>query len=275
MAILITCHNRKEQTLACLRRVYNQQITLDVYLVDDGSKDGTLDAVANEFPQTIILSGDGNLFWNQGMHKAWALAAKNNYAYYIWLNDDTIIEECALKKMLIYSQKLNDEAIICAAIKDPEKEQFTYGPKDENKISILPNGKLQPGVTFMNGNFVLVPKKVYDVIGNLDPIFHHDIGDFDYGLRALKAGIIIYATPEYMGVCTANDRAVNKVRMPKSDIFGRFKRLYSPLGYNPKLQFAYIKRHWGLLAATIDFIKVHLINIVGDDLFSLYERLKN
>jgi GT2 family glycosyltransferase len=77
-AVLITCHNRKPKTLACLAALFNQElspeVTIDVYLVDDGSTDGTAEAVHQAYPQVKILQGDGSLFWNRGMRKAFAEA---------------------------------------------------------------------------------------------------------------------------------------------------------------------------------------------------------
>ena len=47
IAVLITCHNRKEKTLHCLQNLYKQSITCDVYLVDDGSIDGSSELCDN------------------------------------------------------------------------------------------------------------------------------------------------------------------------------------------------------------------------------------
>lgn len=92
IAILITCHNRKNKTLKCLKHLSEQAIKLDIYLVDDGCTDGTSDAVKKEFPDVIIIQGDGELFWNRGMVKAWETASSRyDYDYYIWMNDDTYV----------------------------------------------------------------------------------------------------------------------------------------------------------------------------------------
>ena len=44
IATLITCHNRKDKTLACLDALFSNhlpdRVLLDVFLVDDGSTDG-------------------------------------------------------------------------------------------------------------------------------------------------------------------------------------------------------------------------------------------
>ena len=67
IAILITVHNRKEKTLACLKNLYAQQlpnaVEIEVYLTDDSCTDGTVEAIRIHYPQTNIIKGDGNLFW--------------------------------------------------------------------------------------------------------------------------------------------------------------------------------------------------------------------
>ena len=80
IAVLLTCHNRSEKTTACLHSLFQcylpSDFVLDVFLVDDGSTDGTAELVTEKFPKVIIIHGDGNLFWNRGMHLAWSYASK-------------------------------------------------------------------------------------------------------------------------------------------------------------------------------------------------------
>ena len=89
-AVLLTVFNRKEKTLECLGRLFDQlpieDLQIDVFLTDDGCTDGTAEAVENLFPSVHILKG----IWNRGMLMAWKAAAETrNYDAYLWLNDDT------------------------------------------------------------------------------------------------------------------------------------------------------------------------------------------
>lgn len=67
IAVLITCFNRKKTTLKCLEHLFNTNntyyMTLDVYLVDDASSDGTTRAVEENYPGIQIIQGNGSLFW--------------------------------------------------------------------------------------------------------------------------------------------------------------------------------------------------------------------
>src|SRR3954466_15183881 len=87
ISALITCHNRREKTVACLEALYKNSLPtalLTVVLVDDGSTDGTSEAVAEQFPDVIIHRGDGSLFWNKGMHIAHTIAEKLDPDFYLW-----------------------------------------------------------------------------------------------------------------------------------------------------------------------------------------------
>ena len=102
VAVLLTCHNRKFQTLQCLESLFLQQrlnvdFRIEVFLVDDASTDGTAYETRIQYPEVNIIQGNGNLYWNRGMRLAWETAAsKNKYDYYLWLNDDTFLKPNAI-----------------------------------------------------------------------------------------------------------------------------------------------------------------------------------
>jgi GT2 family glycosyltransferase len=271
IAVLMTCHNRRETTLTCLKNLYDQDLDFDVYLVDDGSTDGTGKAVKQHFPEINVITGNGTLFWNRGMRMAWqhAMAQNISYTHYIWLNDDTLLHDHALSRLLAYSKELQDKHIICAAINDPLLKTFTYGGKDVMSQPVPPNGSLQR-VHYMNGNLVLVPKYVVDTIGVLDAHYRHHLGDYDYGLRAAKNNIQVYTTPEYIGSCESNKALKTRGRKPGTTLTERFRFLYSPLGVDPIAQFIYQKRHDGLLIAIKNFTVIHINNLLSNGMRKFY-----
>lgn len=261
-AVLLTCFNRKANTLACLKQLFNIKKDVSVYLVDDGSTDGTTDAILVQFPQVQIISGNGNLFWNRGMHLAWQVASKKSYEYYLWLNDDVVLYENCFEELFYCSQKNDNNAIISGIIESVEKETI-YGGTDTRKLLIEANGLLNP-IANMNGNVVLVPKGVFLKTGNLDPYFHHDLGDVDYGWRAIRNGIGVFTTRTAVACGEKNDFC--RVRLNKSSFLKRFKRLYSPLGSNPRINF-YSKRHqYGIINALVYYLFLHFINVIPDEL---------
>jgi GT2 family glycosyltransferase len=261
IAVLITCHNRKEKTLICLQALFNQSglgdiFIFEVFLVDDGSSDGTSEAIQTQFPEVNIIRGSGILYWNRGMHLAWETATKSKeFDYYLWLNDDTFLFNDAFKSL--FKEKF-PEAIICGTTISKLNNIATYGAYINKQYKLLtPNGIFQQS-DYCNGNCVLIPKYVYEKVGNLDPIYHHALGDFDFSLRARKLGIEIYVAPYFIGFCE-NHHCTPKWRSNSLSVLDRLKNLYSPLsGCNPPEFFVFEKRHNGLLLAIQHIISLHI-----------------
>lgn len=265
VAILLTCYNRKNTTIRCLRNVFLQKVCahIDVYLCDDASTDGTSAAIKKHFPNVFVIKGNGKLFWNRGMLKAWQAAySKHLYDAYIWLNDDAMLYDEAIQELLDCSCMKNDESIVCGAFCDLDNK-FSYGGRSIYGNPIIPNGCMQ-SVYWLNGNCVLIPQIVVDKIGLLDSMFQHHLGDYDYGLRAIETGISIVSTRKYIGECIPNKIKNNRSRKNGLSLFGRFKRLYSPMGDNPIIQFKYSYRHFGIKKAFRIFLALHWNNLLND-----------
>jgi GT2 family glycosyltransferase len=229
-----------------------------VFLVDDGSNDGTSRAVMSQFPAVKIIQGTGDLFWNRGMHLAWKTASDHkDFDYYLWLNDDTILFENALETALGDSLQKKDQAIICGTTQSSDLKKNTYGGRTKKDRLLAPQKPLLECET-INGNFVLIPKLVYRQVGLIDPIFWHAIGDHDYGFRAMKMGIKSYVASKPIGICDLND-SLPQWCLPENNIRKRFKSLYSPLGNShPYYYFIFDNRHFGLRSAVTHFFSIHL-----------------
>jgi len=244
--------------MRCLDVVFEQamhdDINITVILVDDGSTDGTYSKVAEKYPQVKILIGDGNLYWNRGMHLAFSKALEEGFDYYLWLNDDTHLHERAIYKLLGFHQDLLDKgkpnSIIITSTRDPESGDFTYGgyrrvnSLNPLSLSLLsPSDILEPCDTFC-GNCVLIPRQVTDMVGNLDPDYLHRWGDVDYGLRALEKNCITWIVPGYLADCEGNKLA-DKWRDPALPMRERIRELHSLKGLGVHDWPKYVRRHGG------------------------------
>jgi GT2 family glycosyltransferase len=258
IAILLTCHNRKDKTISCLDALFKATLpkgfALEVFLVDDGSTDGTSQVIKVKFPSVTIIQGDGNLYWNRGMHLAWETAIQyRKHDYFLWLNDDTILFKNALKEMIYDAIKSN--AIIVGTTISSSEDKLTYGGRILKKGLVEPNGALQH-CDYFNGNIVLIPQYVQAKIGINDTLFHHSLGDFDYGIRAKNNNINIYVAPKTCGICELNEGFKSWLRKD-IPLKQRIKLLYSPTGNNPIEFFKFDNRHNGLLSACFHFITIH------------------
>lgn len=258
IAVIMTCHNRREKTLASLETLFNQilnlKVSIQVFLVDDGSTDGTAEAVYSAYPQVKILHGDGNLFWNRGMHLAFSQALSYGCDYYIWLNDDTLLEPTALTCLLNTYQQLTKlgkpNSIVVGSLCDPVTRITTYGgrwrPSRRDYFELIEPSEEPKEAETMNGNCVLVPRVVAEAVGSIDNVFTHHMGDFDYGLRARKLGCSVWVAPGYAGVCSRNfPEAMGIWTERELSIYERLRRLFHPKGLPPKEWEVFASRHMG------------------------------
>jgi GT2 family glycosyltransferase len=258
IAALAASHNRKEKTLASIGSLFAQRgiegVRITVFLVDDGSTDGTSEAVAAEFPQVRLLHGDGSLYWNGGMRKAFAQAMQEGFDAYLWFNDDSCFFPDALARLLDCAQSeaaKGRDAIVAGSMCDPQSGNQTYGgfyrraqsvrlyfdPVTPDPVKALP-------CDTMNGNFTLVPASIARVVGNLDPTFRHQVGDLDYGMRARKQGFPILVAPGYFGHCSINshEKTWRDSRISRRK---RWQHLMSPKGAPFREWFLFTYRHYG------------------------------
>lgn len=275
IAVLLTCHNRKETTRRCLYRLFKIKSDIDVFCVDDNSTDGTSQMICDEFPQVYLIKGDGNLFWCRGMRLAWEIAErKKKYQFYFWLNDDLELYDNAFDELLECSRLKNDRSIITGLVEERTSHVVIYGGSNGNKKLISANGALND-VYFLNGNFVVIPRFVFEKIGFLDKRYHHDLGDVDYGLKARELGLYVFTSRCYIGCTDAELRSKHlRIRMDNVNVIKRFKRLYSPLGSNPFITFYFKRKHQGCINALVYFIYIHFINLLPDVIWNKVSKLR-
>jgi GT2 family glycosyltransferase len=255
LAVIMTCFNRYETTLTCLGALYQQTKSFDVYLTDDGSSDGTSEIVKASYPQVRILKGNGNLFWVGGMRLAFAEAMQRDYDYYLWLNDDTILESKTFERLLSIHQELSKEgcknSILVGTTKDLLTGKASYGGAVKsgkwysNKYEFLGSTQLLQECDTMFGNCVLIPHGVAKKLENIDAAFIHSLGDLDYGLRARKLGYSIWVAPEYVGTCSKNSIRNSWVDT-KLPVLERLKKVVQVKAFPFKPWATFCRRHSGI-----------------------------
>lgn len=261
-AVILTVYNRKEITLQGLRslskaiEVLGEDYTFDIYMTDDGCTDGTSEAVVKEFPDVHIIQGDGKLYWSGGMRKAWQAAIDSGvkYDYYLWFNDDADLYDDALVTMFKSYNDAGGNAIISGAFCDGEGKA-SYGGRTKEKKIVVADGTLQD-VYLMNGNFVLIPEKIEKTLGNIDPLYVHSLGDWDYGCRAIKSGFRVFLTSSYVGVTDRHDNNPEVYRDNRVPLYRRLRMLYSCPFYI-SITFYFTKKYIGLLEAIKVLIILH------------------
>ena len=258
IAVLMTCHNRREKTLACLDALFSSSPVLntavEVFVVDDGSTDGTSSAIKAAYPSVHVIAGDGNLYWNGGMRVAFAAAMVKGFDFYLWLNDDTIVYANALPSLLalanVEQQRQNKPAVIVGTTQDAPGGTPTYGGLRRKSVwrpltHTLVFAQTAPAsCETMNGNCVLIPNEAAKRLGNLEASFVHSMGDIDYGLRASNAGFPLMVLPGYVGLCSHNPIS-NTFMDARLSLSQRWSKITGEKGLPMKQRYILVRRHGG------------------------------
>lgn len=255
VAVLMACHNRRAKTVASLQALrraagFVPGLTIQVFLTDDGSTDGTADAVRALAMPVTVVDGTGDLYWNRGMVRAWQTALDAGVAFngFLLLNDDTLLDDHALASIVAADRSRGGEAVIVGAVRDPVSAEVTYGGVRRTsawhpgKTAVAGVSETVQAVDTFNANCVLVPWRVYECVGTLDPVFTHAMGDFDYGLRARRAALEVVVAPGTVGTCPRND-SLGTWRDPDIPVLRRLRLLESPKGLPRREWREYLRRH--------------------------------
>ncbi|WP_158602630.1 glycosyltransferase family 2 protein [Proteiniphilum sp. X52] len=256
IAVLLTCHNRKIKTIDCLSSFFKATIPteyeLDMFLTDDGSSDGTGEAVKSLFPQVKVLKGDGNLFWAGGMRLAWKTAMdEKSYDAYLLINDDVVLCPDFFVHLLeteAYSLAHTGKRGIYSGATTDDEGRVSYGGSVIKKNHfIMTAQKLEPAsqpqrCEFTNANVLWISADVVDEIGIFSEKYTHAIADFDYSLQAVKKQIPVWLAPHVCGVCNYDHG--KKWKDSAVPLKERIAWMKSPKGLAYNEYMYYIRKHF-------------------------------
>lgn len=255
---ILTCFNRKEKTIQCLRSLVegNSAIDFSFVVVDDASTDGTTDSLEelrNEGYAIHLINGNGGLFWSGGMREGIEYAKKQmDTEYYMLVNDDVSFYKGTIERMV---QKMDCEKnqVLIGAVCD-HNGNLSYGgvcyEKGSIKYSIVgPDSvHIDRAIDTFNANCVLIEKEIFLNAPNIDPKYVHSLGDFDYGLTLHRMNVTLELFGEYVGICPDNDVAGTW----QDTSLSRSKRLRlkeSPKGAPLTQWYYFLKKNFGMKQA--------------------------
>lgn len=228
LTISIISANNLDLLLPCLRSVFEQthQIRLEVYVVDNASTDNTAAAVQAEFPQVQVIKNDSRLGFSTNNN---LVLERGQGRYLLLLNDDTLILDNALDKLVNFADNQRDAAVVGAYLLNPDySDQQSYASFPHPLIEPLFSAtslatkqtiSLEPfEVDIVSGACLMVRRSVLETVGPLDAAFDPIYSEeFDWCYRIKKAGYKIYMLPQakviHYGSYTMNKEMAKKVEL--------------------------------------------------------------
>ena len=225
--IVTPVHNRRELTLQCLRslsRINRTGLDVHIIVVDDGSTDGTADAVREMFPEVEVVQGSGELWYTAGTNLGIETALKRNPDYVLCINDDSIFDENCLQRMIECAEKYTHSVIGgLLLLWDTPHKVFQVSPEwntwrggwrhwHEQTIWTIPQKPWE--VEVIVGNCVLYPAQVFSEVGLMNPNKSAQYGDAEFTTRIRKSGWRLLIEPRARVFCQPNYAPISVVKLP-------------------------------------------------------------
>ncbi|HMM79466.1 MAG TPA: glycosyltransferase family 2 protein [Pyrinomonadaceae bacterium] len=218
VAIVIPVYNRREITLQGLRslaKVDKTGIDLRIFIVDDGSTDGTSDAIRKEFPDVVLIQGDGTLHYAAGTNRGIEAAIDWGAEFVATMNDDAVFHDQFLLR-LIKTAEANPRSIVGGLLllwDEPHKvfqvgqtwETFKGGWVIPDDLTAFNVPETAFRVECLVGNCLMLPAASIREVGLMDEKrFPHGWGDAQWMARFAKAGWNLFVEPKAYVWCEPN-----------------------------------------------------------------------
>ncbi len=277
--VVIPVHNRLDFTRTCLTSLQRQSYpNITVIVIDDGSTDGTAEAIVEEFPDVIVLSGDGNLWWtgatNLGI--SWVLDRCGPEDFALTMNNDTMVSPDYLIALVDTAKDKAPALVGSVAIDARDADTITDGgPRlkwttakrwSENAgrslKECLAEGVATTEPDLLPGRSTLIPTECFRDIGLLDArLLPHYGADYELSRRAALAGyrlVMSYRAPVFSHV-EATGLSTRNGRLPWSMLVGMFFSRRSPACLLFRWRFARLAAPRGAL---MPFIVLDTIRVI-------------
>jgi GT2 family glycosyltransferase len=201
VAAIVLNYNGREVTLQALASLAAMDYpACDLIVVDNGSTDGSYEAVAAAFPAVIQVRTEENQGPAGGANLGMRRALAGGYDYLLILNNDIEVAADFVTRLVEVAESAPDVGIVGPKgyfYWDRERIWSAGGrlPFREAATKERGEGRLDRGqfdrteeVDYVNGCAMLVKRRVVEEVGLWDPIYHLSVEDADFCMRAKEAG---------------------------------------------------------------------------------------
>jgi len=209
VSVIVLNWNGRDDTLECLESVRRIDYPdFDVVVVDNGSADGSVDAIRGRFPSVRVLETGKNLGFAGGNNVGIRDALGRNVEYVFLLNNDTVVDAGVLRHLAVAAESTPEGGIFGAKIYyylQRDLLWFAGGKWSEEESNFLHVGQheIDDGKRYAElsetdyacGCAFFVKSEVFRAVGLLDERFFLTFEETDLCYRARRVGFKSYFVP--------------------------------------------------------------------------------
>jgi GT2 family glycosyltransferase len=200
---IVVTHNSESVISTCLKSLEAATISSRIVVVDNGSKDATIDIVKRNFP-SVIVCREANLGFAGGCNRGILLAGDDAEAYF-FLNPDASVSSKCLEQLAKSLDENEGLAVVSPKILHPESKQIEYAGAllDFQNLSFgaFNSGEVHCGQTTQEtgrpaGAAMLVRRSSLDTVGPMDASYFLYWEECEWAARFHSNGLKIGYVPD-------------------------------------------------------------------------------
>jgi GT2 family glycosyltransferase len=218
LSVVIPSYNTRDLIEQALRTVQeaSRGISVEIIVVDNASRDGSADMVAERFPEVELIRNERNVGFGGANNQAFEQVRGRHV---LLLNSDTIVRPDTLSTLVAFMDEHPEAGAAGCRILNPDgtlqlesRRGFPTPGAAFYKLTglarLFPNSRrfaryhmtyLDPDelseVDALSGSCMIVRREVLDQVGGFDPSYFMYGEDLDWCFRMREAGWKIFYTP--------------------------------------------------------------------------------
>lgn len=205
VSIIIVSWNARELLIACLMSIHEEELAgMEIIVVDNGSTDGSAEAVEELFPDVVLIRSEENL----GFAKANNIGIRASTGRYVCLiNSDVVVLDDCIGQLREYLTSNPDAGLVCPRVLNPD---MTLQPTLRrfpslkgamlsaiglDSMNFMPHDEIVEAEA-VSGCFMMLRRDAVNEIGLLDERFFFYSEDKDWCKRLSNAGWKIIFFPK-------------------------------------------------------------------------------
>jgi GT2 family glycosyltransferase len=209
--VVILNWNNAADTIECLQSLLKSDYPSFIPLViDNGSTNGSVAKIREEFPSLDIIELENNLGYAGGNNVGIAHSMTAGADYVMILNNDTFVAPNMIGELINLAKSRQNLGMVgpkmyCANLDDTLFAAGSFidwpGGKTFNRGMFQPASEVdEPDgpevVDFITGCGILVSRQFVEAVGAFDPVYFLNFEDVDWGARAKRYGFEVWYAPQ-------------------------------------------------------------------------------